>query len=70
MAGFLDGIGALLGKATQWIPSRRESLNNTIDNLKKEMLRVQKTEPFDAVKYSRLGDQLCKAIELERRAET
>ena len=70
MAGFLDGIGNIFSKVTSWMPSRRESLNNTIDKLKEEMLHVQKTEPFDAVKYGNLSDQLLKASNLERRSET
>ena len=69
MAGLWDGIGALVGKATQWIPSRRESLNNTIDKLKKEMVNVQNKKPFDSKRYAMLADKLQNAETLERRAE-
>lgn len=68
MAGLWDGIGAVLGKVTQWVPSRRESLNNTIDKLKKEMKDVQNKKPFDAKRYAALADKLQNAEALERRA--
>ena len=69
MTGLWDGIGAALGKITQWIPSRRESLSNTIDKLKKEMVNVQNKKPFDSKRYAMLADKLQNAETLERRAE-
>ena len=65
----VDAIGAVAKKVTQWIPSRRESLNNTIDKIKEEMVNVQNKRPFNATRYERLVEQLRKAETLERRAE-
>lgn len=68
MSGLLDGIGKVLGKVTEWVPGRRESLNNTIDKIKQEMADVQNKKPFDTVKYERLCKQLRNAEQQERRA--
>jgi len=68
MSGFLDGIGAVLGKITNWIPNRRESMQNNIDKIKKEMEDVINKKPFDALRYSNLADRLLKLERQERRA--
>jgi hypothetical protein len=60
--------GEAIGKLSQWIPTRRESLNNTIDKLKQEMQDVQNKLPFDAIKYQKLQQQLINAETLERRS--
>ena len=65
----LPGWGQVAGKISSWFPTRRESLNNTIDKLKKEMSDVQNKKPFDSAKYERLAEQLRNAEQLERRAD-
>jgi len=62
------GWGSLAGKVSSWFSTRRESLNNSIDNIKKEMEHVQNTKPFDSKRYDALTVQLLKAESLEKRA--
>lgn len=64
----IGGFGTFLGKISQWFPTRRESLNNTVDKLKKELENVQKRKPFNARKYNALTAKLLKAEALAARA--
>lgn len=66
----MAGWGDVFSKLTSWMPTRRESLNNTIDKIKQEMKNVQNKKPFDSIRYSRLADQLLKAEDLERRSNS
>ncbi len=65
----LPGWGQVAGKISSWFPTRRESLNNTIDKIKKEMVDVQNKRPFNATRYEQLVEQLRNAEALERRAD-
>lgn len=65
---FLDGIGKAVGKIADWVPNKRESLQNKIDKIKQEMVNVQNKEPFDSVKYERLANELRNAESAEKRA--
>jgi hypothetical protein len=62
-----DGIGTLIGKIANWIPQKREYYQNKIDEIKKEMLSVQKSKPFDACRYVKLADKLQELESKERR---
>jgi hypothetical protein len=64
----LPGWGEVVGKVSSWFPTRRESLINTIDKIKKEMVDVQNKVPFDSAKYQLLCDKLRNAENLEKRA--
>jgi hypothetical protein len=63
-----EGIGSLLGKISNWIPNRREAMQNKIDKIKEELKHVSETKPFDPVRYSRLTNQLFELERKERRA--
>lgn len=63
-----EGIGSLLGKISNWIPNRREAMQNKIDKIKEELKNVSETKPFDAVRYDRLTNQLFELERKERRA--
>lgn len=69
MSGIFGGVAAVLEKVCDWIPGKRESLQNKIDKIKKEMYEVQNTRPFNAVKYERLADRLREAEQAEYRAK-
>lgn len=64
----MAGWGDVFSKLTSWMPTRRESLNNTVDKLKREMVDVQNKIPFNAKRYLDLADKLRSAEQLERRA--
>jgi hypothetical protein len=55
-----DGVGAVLGKVTNWIPNRRESLLNRKTELQDELSKLADKPKFDARTYSRLSDELHK----------
>lgn len=52
--GIGEGIGKIAGKVADWVPSPGQYRRNKIHELTKKMLDVQRTKPFDAVKYDRL----------------
>jgi len=54
----MAGWGSAIGKLFDWLPGRRESMQNKIDAIKKEMYGIQQKRPFDSARYERLADQL------------
>ena len=60
MAGFLDGIGALVEKVCNYIPGREESIRNRIDKIKREMDEITKqpNSTDSIIKFSRLAAKL------------
>lgn len=44
MSAFLDGIGSLIGKVTQWIPGRIEALKNERERLINEKKFLESRE--------------------------
>jgi hypothetical protein len=62
------GWGSAIGKVLDWLPGRRESLNNRIDKVKQEMSDVVNRKPFDNPRYIRLANELSKLEAQERRA--
>lgn len=51
---FLEGIGAIFKKATEWIPSKKESHLNKIDKLTRENAELQKQVPLSATAIDRI----------------
>lgn len=47
MSAFLDGIGSLIGKVTQWIPGRIEALKNERERLLNER-KILTSKEFSA----------------------
>ena len=64
----MAGWGSAIGKLFDWLPGRRESLQNKIDTIKREMAHVQQTRPFNSNKYERLAEQLQLVEAAEKRA--
>jgi hypothetical protein len=64
-----EGIGTLIGKVADWLPGKREALQNKIDKIKKEMYEIQQIRPFNSRKYELLADQLRDAEQAENRAK-
>ena len=65
---FLNGIGAVLTKATDWVPNRKEHRRNKIEKIKEQMdelLKVDST-PKLRKRYDKLSKRLAK---LERDAK-
>lgn len=58
MSAFLDGLGAIAKKATEWIPSKRESNQNKIEKLIDENARLANEEPLSAQTASRISNNL------------
>jgi len=57
MAGFWE----VLGKVSNWFPKRQEHRRNRIEDIKKEMAKIQAKKPFvarDADRYAKLSSQL------------
>lgn len=51
MSAFLDGIGSIFSKVTDWIPGRREHIRNKIAELKKEQDELlKKPSSYDNVR--------------------
>lgn len=62
------GWGSAVGKIFDWIPKKRESLQNRIDATKKEMENVINKTPFDSVHYCKLADKLRLLEQQEQRS--
>jgi len=60
MPGFLDGIGAILIKVTDWIPGRKEKRLNDIEELEREIKDIKNLPCTDAtqLKLERLTKRL------------
>ncbi len=55
--GVGQAIGALAGKAIQWVPGPQQYRRGKIHELTNQMVTIQNTKPFNAVKYKLLLDQ-------------
>ena len=55
MSAFLDGIGAIVSKVTQWIPSKKESKQNEITRLLNENAKLAQQNPISASAANRIG---------------
>lgn len=47
-------VGAIANKVTEWIPSKKESKQNTIDKLVRENAKLQQESPLSASSASRI----------------
>jgi hypothetical protein len=55
------GWGEAIGKIFDWIPGRRETYRNQIENVKREIYVLQSKRPFtdaDSDKYVKLASKL------------
>jgi hypothetical protein len=67
-----EGIGTLIGKVSDFIPGRREAMQNKMDKIKKEMYELQnKKAPklADTLRYGKLADELQQLEKSEGRAK-
>ena len=51
---FLDGIGKILGKVTEWIPGRNQNLKDQQDQLLREEDEILKQHPQTPARTARL----------------
>lgn len=64
MGWWLGALGKIAEKATEWLPSKKESYRDRIDKIKREMNDLQKAhydKPWttrDADRYTRLSHEL------------
>lgn len=60
MSAFLDGIGSLIGKATQWIPGRIEALKNERERLlnERKILTSKEFSASDSRRIIAINDRL------------
>lgn len=61
MSGFLDGIGEVLKKLMNWVPSKKESKINELTKLLKENDEIQRHHPLSAIdagRYARNADRI------------
>lgn len=58
MSLFLDGIGAVIKKVTEWVPSKKESNQNKIERLIDENAKLSQEEPLSVRTASRISDNL------------
>lgn len=65
--GIGEGIGKVAGKVADWVPGPQQYRRNKIHEITSKMLEVQRTKPFDSVKYSRL---LTERDKLENESES
>lgn len=55
MAGIWDGIGAVIGKVTQWVPGRVEALKNEKEKLLNERQKlIHQPEGFSIARGNRV----------------
>jgi len=60
---FGGAIGKALGKGIEWLPGKKESLRNRIENTKRKLHEIQTKVPFtdrDSRNYQRLASKLRK----------
>lgn len=69
MSAFLDGIGAIVSKATQWIPSKKESYQNQIERLTDENAKLAQEEPLSAKTADRITTNLSRIKQLRSQAD-
>jgi predicted nuclease with TOPRIM domain len=60
MSSFLDGIGALLSKATDYFQGREERRRNEIESIQKEMSKLQEQPATvnSTARYAKLSARL------------
>lgn len=64
----MAGWGTFFGKLADWIPGKRESIQNQIAKTKEDMADVINKVPFDSAKYQLLANKLSKLEAAEQRA--
>lgn len=71
MSAFLEGIGALIGKVTTYIPGRIEKIKNEKDRLEKEKNEIEKinmdiNNPEDRKKAARLSAIIARIADINK----
>lgn len=64
--GIGEGIGKVAGKVADWVPGPQQYRRNKIHDLTDQMVKIQRTKPFDSVKYDKLRQQ---RDDLEKQSE-
>lgn len=60
----MAGWGDFFGKIADWVPGRKESIANRIENLKRKLNEIQNRKPYssrDAIEYGNIAEQLRQA---------
>lgn len=69
MSAFLDGIGAVFSKITQWVPSKRESYQNQIERLLDENADLAKEYPLSSRAAGRIMANVDRIKQLRSKAD-
>lgn len=64
MSLFLDGIGAVLKKAGDWFPGKKESKENQIAKLLEENRRLSNETPLQTTTAQRISDNATRVKQL------